>query len=130
MRNFPDSRFLSGTRIGDRLQEFAAAGLAGGAIDDGLVGAAAREHRLPLISCDRRAEPAYRALGVRPRSPIPRPDPAPRGGADAPPPVSAEIQRWQAGWLAVRRTAQYSQLSNVAINKQNPDNHVVKVLNY
>jgi hypothetical protein len=41
-----------------------AAGLAGGAIYDGLVGAAAREHRVLLVSCDRRAEPTYRALGV------------------------------------------------------------------
>ena len=62
--NFPDSRFLSATRIGDLLEEFAAAGLAGGAVYDGLVGAAAREHQLPLISCDRRAEPTYRTLGV------------------------------------------------------------------
>jgi len=62
--NFPDSRFLSAARIGDLLHEFAAAGLAGGAVYDGLVGAAAREHRLLLVSCDRRAEPTYRALGV------------------------------------------------------------------
>jgi predicted nucleic acid-binding protein len=62
--NFPDSRFLSetGTRI--LLQEFAEAGLAGGALYDGLVGATAREHKLPLITCDRRAEPTYRTLGV------------------------------------------------------------------
>lgn len=40
------------------------AGLTGGAFYDGLVGAAARKHNLPLISCDRRAEPTYRALGV------------------------------------------------------------------
>ena len=64
VRNFPHSRFLSAARIGDLLSEFAAAGLAGGAVYDGLVGAAAREHHLRLISCDRRAEPTYRALGV------------------------------------------------------------------
>jgi len=64
LANFPDSRFLSATRIGDLFEEFATAGLAGGAVYDGLVGAAAREHRLPLISCDRRAEPTYRTLGV------------------------------------------------------------------
>lgn len=64
VRNFPDSRFLSATRIGDLLHEFAATGLAGGAVYDGLVGAAAREHRLLLVSCDRSAEPTYRALGV------------------------------------------------------------------
>lgn len=61
--NFPHSRFLTST-YGDLLAEFVAAGLAGGAIYDGLVGAAAREHRLPLITCDKRAEPTYRALGV------------------------------------------------------------------
>jgi predicted nucleic acid-binding protein len=42
----------------------AALGLAGGAVYDGLVAATAREHRLPLITCDRRAESTYRALGV------------------------------------------------------------------
>lgn len=63
-RNFPDSRFLSAADIGDLLREFAEAGLAGGALYDGLVGAAARAHKLPLITCDRRAEPTYRILGV------------------------------------------------------------------
>jgi predicted nucleic acid-binding protein len=62
--NYPDSRFLSGTDTAELLGEFAELGLAGGALYDGLVGAAAREHRLPLITCDRRAEPTYRALGV------------------------------------------------------------------
>lgn len=62
--NFPDSRFLLATDMGRLLQEFVEAGLAGGALYDGLVGAAAREHRLLLITCDRRAEPTYRALGV------------------------------------------------------------------
>ena len=40
------------------------AGLAGGALYDGLVAAAARKHKLPLITCDRRAEATYRVLGV------------------------------------------------------------------
>ncbi|AYE99404.1 PIN domain-containing protein (plasmid) [Mycobacterium paragordonae] len=62
--NFPDSRFLSATDTRNLLHEFAEAGLAGGALYDGLVGAAARQHKLPLITCDRRAEPTYRALGV------------------------------------------------------------------
>ncbi len=62
--NFPDSRFVSAAGTAEALAEFAAAGLAGGAVYDGLVGVAAREHRLPLITCDRRAEPTYRALGV------------------------------------------------------------------
>jgi len=62
--NFPASRFLSATGTGDLLREFAAVGLTGGAVYDGLVAAAAREHELPLITCDRRAEPTYRALGI------------------------------------------------------------------
>ena len=62
--NFPASRFLSAGETGDLLREFAAVGLTGGAVYDGLVAAAAREHELPLITCDRRAEPTYRALGI------------------------------------------------------------------
>lgn len=62
--NFPASRFLSATGTGDLLREFAAVGLTGGAVYDGLVAAAAREHELPLITCDRRAESTYRALGI------------------------------------------------------------------
>ncbi|VAZ73638.1 Ribonuclease VapC27 [Mycobacterium persicum] len=62
--NFPESRFLSATDTKDLLREFAELGLAGGAVYDGLVGAAARKHKLPLITCDRRAELTYRVLGV------------------------------------------------------------------
>ncbi|VBA37176.1 Ribonuclease VapC27 [Mycobacterium innocens] len=62
--NFPDSRFLSAPDTKDLLREFAELGLAGGAVYNGLVGAAARKHKLPLITCDRRAEPTYRVLGV------------------------------------------------------------------
>jgi predicted nucleic acid-binding protein len=62
--NFPDSRFLSATDMRNVLGEFAEAGLAGSALYDGLVGAAARAHKLPLITCDKRAEPTYRILGV------------------------------------------------------------------
>ena len=40
--NFPDSRFLSAIGTADRLREFVEAVLAGGALYDGLVGAAAR----------------------------------------------------------------------------------------
>lgn len=63
-KNFPESRFLSATDTRDLLRDFAEAGLAGGALYDGLVGAAARQHNLTLITCDRRAEPTYRLLGV------------------------------------------------------------------
>ena len=62
--NFPESRFLSAADTRGLLREFAEAGLAGGALYDGLVGAAARKHKLRLITCDRRAEPTYRLLGV------------------------------------------------------------------
>lgn len=62
--NFPESRFLSATDTKWLLGELAAVGLAGGALYDGLVGAAARQHELLLITCDRRAEPTYRVLGV------------------------------------------------------------------
>jgi predicted nucleic acid-binding protein len=34
----------------------------GGAVWDGLVAAAARQHDLPLLTCDRRARPTYEAL--------------------------------------------------------------------
>lgn len=47
------------------LEEFTERGLAGGALYDGLVGVAARQHSLVLITCDRRAEPTYRTLGVQ-----------------------------------------------------------------
>ena len=62
--NFPESRFLSATDTKGLLREFAEAGLAGVALYDGLVGAAARKHKLPLVTCDRRAEATYRMLGV------------------------------------------------------------------
>ncbi|MFV0493474.1 type II toxin-antitoxin system VapC family toxin [Mycobacterium sp.] len=62
--NFPHSRALFAADTWGLLAEFAAAGLAGGAVYDGLVGAAARKHQLPLVSCDRRAESTYRTLGV------------------------------------------------------------------
>lgn len=62
--NFPESRFLSATDTKRLLRELAEAGLAGAALYDGLVGAAARQHKLLLVTCDRRAEPTYRTLGV------------------------------------------------------------------
>lgn len=63
-QNFPESRFLSAADTKVLVREFAAAGLSGGALYDGLVGAAARKHKLPLVTCDRRAEPTYRVLAV------------------------------------------------------------------
>lgn len=62
--NFPESRFLEAAETKNLLRDFVEAGLAGGALYDALVGAAARQHKLTLITCDRRAESTYRALGV------------------------------------------------------------------
>lgn len=72
--NFPESRFLSAADTKDLLREFAEAGLAGGALYDGLVGAAARRHKLRLVTCDRRAESTYRVLGVDYELLSPRPE--------------------------------------------------------
>jgi predicted nucleic acid-binding protein len=40
------------------------AGLSGGALYDALIAATAREHRVTLLSADRRARTAYEAMGV------------------------------------------------------------------
>jgi predicted nucleic acid-binding protein len=44
--------------------ELARLGISGGAVYDALVAAAARQHRLPLVSADARARPAYEAIGA------------------------------------------------------------------
>jgi len=62
--NFPESRYLTATDTEGLLRECAEAGLAGAALYDGLVAAAARKHKLPLVTCDCRAESTYRVLGV------------------------------------------------------------------
>jgi predicted nucleic acid-binding protein len=61
---FPQSRFLTPSQSDALLDDFVRAGIVGGAVYDGLVGACAKAHGLPLITCDRRAEITYRALGV------------------------------------------------------------------
>ena len=63
-RNFPASGFLGEEEAADLGGELAKLGISGGAVYDALVGAAARQHRLPLISSDTRARPIYEALGV------------------------------------------------------------------
>jgi predicted nucleic acid-binding protein len=63
-RNFPASGFLGETEAADLGGELARLGISGGAVYDALVAAAARQHRLPLVSADARARPAYEALGV------------------------------------------------------------------
>jgi predicted nucleic acid-binding protein len=63
--NFPHSRFLGAEAAADVLSALPAAGIAGGAVYDALIGAAAREHGLALATRDRRALDTYRALDVR-----------------------------------------------------------------
>ena len=62
--NFPASGFLGEAEAADLGGELAGLGVSGGAVYDALVGAAARQHRLPLVSADARARPVYEALGV------------------------------------------------------------------
>ncbi len=62
--NFPAAGFLGAAEAADLGPELARLGISGGAVYDALVGAAARQHRLPLISADARARAVYEALGV------------------------------------------------------------------
>jgi predicted nucleic acid-binding protein len=63
-RDFPHSRFLGAKAAAALLDELHAAGIAGGAVYDALVGASAREHAITLATRDRRALETYRALEV------------------------------------------------------------------
>jgi predicted nucleic acid-binding protein len=63
-RDFSPSRFLSSAGAQRLFGRFATLGIAGGAVYDALVGAAALEHRLKLVTRDRRATEIYRALDV------------------------------------------------------------------
>lgn len=63
-RNFPYAVYLEPDRAGALLERLPAAGLAGGAVYDALVGAAAVQAGVPLVSRDRRALGTYRALEV------------------------------------------------------------------
>lgn len=62
--NFPESRFLSAERAGVLLAQLVVSGVAGGSVYDALVGSAAVEHEIVLVTRDRRALGTYRALGV------------------------------------------------------------------
>ena len=62
--NFPESRYLSAEAGAALLRRLAAENVAGGAVYDALVGAAAAEHRVVLTTRDRRALDTYRAFGV------------------------------------------------------------------
>ena len=61
---FPGTAHLGARRGAALLEAAARDGIAGGAIFDALVGAAALEAGLPLISRDRRAQKTYALLGV------------------------------------------------------------------
>jgi len=63
-RNFPASGFLGEAESLDLGRDLAGLGISGGAVYDALVGAAARQHHLPLVSGDARARPVYEMLGV------------------------------------------------------------------
>jgi predicted nucleic acid-binding protein len=63
--NFPHSRFLGAKAAAALLGELHTLGIAGGAVYDALVGAAANEHSLALATRDRRALDTYRILDVR-----------------------------------------------------------------
>lgn len=61
--NFPETRFLSSEATGILLRTLEAGGIGGSAVYDALVGAAAAEHALRLLTLDRRAVDTYRAVG-------------------------------------------------------------------
>ena len=62
--NFPASRFLGEAEAATLGGELVRLRISGGAVYDALVGAVARQHRLPLISADARARSIYDAFGV------------------------------------------------------------------
>lgn len=61
---FPETRHLSRTAAARLIGELGHRGVAGGAVYDALVAAAAAEHGLPLVSRDSRAMTTYRAMGI------------------------------------------------------------------
>ena len=61
--NFPGTRYLGPAAASDLHRTLPELGVAGGAVYDALVGAAAREHRLPLATRDEKAIEVYRAIG-------------------------------------------------------------------
>ncbi len=62
--NFSHTRYLSPKSTGRLLGSFARRNIAGGSVYDALVGAAAAEHGLPLVTNDLRALGTYRQVGV------------------------------------------------------------------
>jgi len=62
--NFPSIKYLTASVAEALLPKFASLGIAGGSVYDALVGAAAAESGLVLLTRDARAIPVYRALQV------------------------------------------------------------------
>ncbi|KJF15784.1 ribonuclease VapC40 [Acidithrix ferrooxidans] len=62
--NFPSIKYLTTSAAEALLPKFASLGIAGGSVYDALVGAAAAESALVLLTRDARAIPIYRALQV------------------------------------------------------------------
>ncbi|MGI8536437.1 MAG: type II toxin-antitoxin system VapC family toxin [Mycobacteriales bacterium] len=62
--NFPYTRMLGTHAAAALFARLAELGIAGGAVYDALVGAAAVQHAVPLVTRDRRALGTYRALDV------------------------------------------------------------------
>lgn len=62
--NFPFTRHLSATAAEGLVSILAAEGIGGGSVYDALVGAAALEHGVPLVTRDTRALATYRAIGT------------------------------------------------------------------
>ncbi|MEI3843300.1 MULTISPECIES: PIN domain-containing protein [unclassified Microbacterium] len=63
-REFPASFPLPESAARDAVVALNRAGIAGGSVYDGLVGLAAKDAGIPLLSCDRRALSTYTSLGV------------------------------------------------------------------
>lgn len=62
--NFPHTAMLSSPVAEKLLADLASMSIAGGSVYDALVGAAAREQGVPLLTRDHRAIGTYRSLGV------------------------------------------------------------------
>jgi predicted nucleic acid-binding protein len=62
--NFPENRYLGASAAESLLARLAGLGISGGSVYDALVGAAAAESGLTLLTRDRRALPIYRSLDV------------------------------------------------------------------
>ncbi len=62
--DFPATRFLDEQAAQALVQDLPRLAIAGGAVYDALVGAAARRHGLRLLTRDRRALPVYQSLAV------------------------------------------------------------------